>query len=286
MNIHHYTSLSSLALILKNRTIRFTRTDLLDDVQEFHLGKEWSGAMSFFVSSWSAESEENIPQWKMYGDSFKGVRLTLDGNIFSWNKISLEISRKKENGKKYGLIIRHADAPFRKEDMFGKGYILLPAYLSENEFKNKVKYVDDVQEAIDKLIVKTDNDIQTKGNSTGSVFIKSSQWVYQNEFRFALMATTGPNLIYENSPKNYEDDFLNEMKKLDEETNYLNKFKTPMLEYVDLPVSPTTFDNLHVKLGPLAPASLRIIVESLCEKYAPNAVIKESSLSGQIRGKM
>ena len=34
MKIHHYTNLESLAMILKNRTIRFNRLDKVDDLEE------------------------------------------------------------------------------------------------------------------------------------------------------------------------------------------------------------------------------------------------------------
>ena len=34
MRIYHYTNLESLALILKNKTIRFNRLDKVDDLEE------------------------------------------------------------------------------------------------------------------------------------------------------------------------------------------------------------------------------------------------------------
>ena len=36
--IHHYTTINSLALILKNKTIRFSRLDKLDDISEAKIG--------------------------------------------------------------------------------------------------------------------------------------------------------------------------------------------------------------------------------------------------------
>lgn len=38
MNIHHYTSLETLALILNHRTIRFNRLDKVDDMEEAEYG--------------------------------------------------------------------------------------------------------------------------------------------------------------------------------------------------------------------------------------------------------
>ena len=37
MKIHHYTSFETLELILKNRTIRFNRSDNVDDPNEIEL---------------------------------------------------------------------------------------------------------------------------------------------------------------------------------------------------------------------------------------------------------
>ena len=75
--IHHYTSLSSLALILKSATIRFTRVDLFDDVLEAqtHAGIDFGRRL--FASCWSTNALEDIPQWAMYGDRMGGVRLSL-----------------------------------------------------------------------------------------------------------------------------------------------------------------------------------------------------------------
>lgn len=54
MRIYHYTNIDTLALILKNRTIRFNRLDNVDDLEE---GKAESLGIKFckyiFVSCWT-----------------------------------------------------------------------------------------------------------------------------------------------------------------------------------------------------------------------------------------
>ena len=54
MRIYHYTNNDTLALILKNRTIRFNRLDNVDDLEE---GKAESLGIKFckyiFVSCWT-----------------------------------------------------------------------------------------------------------------------------------------------------------------------------------------------------------------------------------------
>ncbi|WP_395303320.1 DUF2971 domain-containing protein [Pectobacterium polonicum] len=285
MKIHHYTNLSSLALILKNKTIRFTRADLLDDIHESYLNSTWRSSMGYFISSWSIGVDESIPQWAMYGDSFKGVRLIIDDDdLFPMNKINVNLARKCENGEEYGIYINDLETPFNNADMFGEGYVLIPSLSSG--FKNPVTYVDNVKCHVDSLITRTENGMQL--NSASAAFIKSDSWKYQNEFRFSISAMDGPQLCFKESPDKYEDRLLSDIYERfsNENIGDLNKNNTPLVKYIDLRVSSTAFDSLHVQLGPLAPTSSRIIVESLCEKYAPNTVIKESNLSSQIREKM
>ena len=69
MKIHHYTSIETLALILKYKTIRFNRLDRVDDMEESMYG---SGPTKIklgqyvFVSCWTKDDLENISLWKMY----------------------------------------------------------------------------------------------------------------------------------------------------------------------------------------------------------------------------
>ena len=85
--LHHYTTVSTLALILRHQTLRFTRLDQFDDVSEGRsIGHFPLGARTF-ASCWSAAREESIPQWAMYGDGMKGIRLSLRPDPFIWHPI-------------------------------------------------------------------------------------------------------------------------------------------------------------------------------------------------------
>ena len=98
MKIHHYTSIETLELILKNRTIRFNRSDKVDDPDEIEL--EVNGlpfAKYLIVSCWSIEEEESIPQWGIYAGKSKGVRITLDSeHIFEDFIASTRVSSSKD----------------------------------------------------------------------------------------------------------------------------------------------------------------------------------------------
>ena len=76
MKIHHYTSIETLEMILKNKSIKFNRLDQVDDKAEYKydstvydtnikLGKYT------FVSCWTKSEMENIDLWNRYGKGNK-----------------------------------------------------------------------------------------------------------------------------------------------------------------------------------------------------------------------
>ena len=83
VRIYHYTSIDSLALILKNRTLRFSRLDRVDDLEEARVEQNQYDLSKFlFVSCWTENGEESIPLWKMYSGGAGGVRIGVDKEMF------------------------------------------------------------------------------------------------------------------------------------------------------------------------------------------------------------
>lgn len=70
--IHHYTNINTLALILKNKKIRFNRLDRVDDMSEAKALRGYNLSQYLFVSCWTDSEEESIPQWHMYTNSMTG----------------------------------------------------------------------------------------------------------------------------------------------------------------------------------------------------------------------
>ena len=61
MKIYQYTSIDVLKLILENKTIRFKKLDLVDDIDESDYCFEPIGfnpSKYFFVSCWTKEKHE------------------------------------------------------------------------------------------------------------------------------------------------------------------------------------------------------------------------------------
>lgn len=86
-HLYHYTTIESLALILKHRTIRFSSISNLDDLTECQTDDSDAIAHSLLVSCWTEDSFENIALWTMYSKSGVGCRIKMPINLFYDSKL-------------------------------------------------------------------------------------------------------------------------------------------------------------------------------------------------------
>jgi len=87
--IHHYTDINTLSLILKYKAIRFNRLDRVDDITEGEAFKVLKLEQFFFVSCWTYDDNESIPQWNMYTKNMDGVRISLPRELFNFKPIKV-----------------------------------------------------------------------------------------------------------------------------------------------------------------------------------------------------
>lgn len=267
MMIYHYTSIDVLALILKNKMLKFSRLDCVDDLEEGRV--ESSGiklGKHFFVSCWTENPEESIPLWKMYsGDSY-GVRIGLDKDMFKRYTVS--------SGIYNGLpVIGTVESLMPVEDIFNKKFMpfptVAPSSTEDPFFYRKVEYVDDVSKATENIvhIVSKEGNKVDMDMSLGQVGrFKHKRWSFQEETRFVISFFPF-NPLFAN-PDTVSTAALNA---------YLSGTHVDFKEYF-MHLRDDVFDNLEIVLSPMAFEGQKIIVENLCASYAPNAIIKTSSL--------
>lgn len=75
--LYHYTSIETLALILKNKTICFNNLLNVDDLEEVNTQDMGNFGKYINVSCWTEDREESIPLWNLYTPNMKGVRIGL-----------------------------------------------------------------------------------------------------------------------------------------------------------------------------------------------------------------
>lgn len=267
--IYHYTNIETLAQILKNKTLLFNRLDCVDDLEE---GSVVSSGIYvgryIFVSCWTETAEESIPLWKMYGGDKTGVRIGLKKDMFKkYHVVNPQWGGLQGYGSMYMSL---------PPDEFNKDYFVLPIQSIDNNdyFYRKVQYVDDVKEKTRNAVNLTPNNDGTYNANIAFGEIgryKHNRWRFQDESRFVLtimpinpfranqneVGTIALNACLHNKDVGFTKYFMN----LDEDV----------------------LSNIEITLSPNASDGHKILVDALVKLYAPNAVVKFSSLGRLVK---
>lgn len=270
MRIYHYTNLESLAMILKNKTIRFNRLDKVDDLEE---GNAESLGVRFckyvFVSCWTENSEESIPLWKMYGGDFGGIRISIEREMFQeYFVTNLDLGGLKTQGS----IITKIPA----QHLTHPDFWVIPIFDYDNDFFYRhVEYVDDVfqytKDCIQITNVKDDRgDMNMQMKPFGSY--KNKRWKFQDESRFVLYVLPCNPMLEGANP---------EVSSI--VTQSLLGNKSLPFTYYDMSLNKDALDKIEITLSPSASEAEKIIIQALVEKFAPNAQVNNSTLGTVVR---
>lgn len=270
MRIYHYTNIESLALILKNKTVRFNRLDRVDDYEEGNvesLGVRFSKYV--FASCWTEEPLESIPLWKMYGGDFCGLRVSMEREMFQEYTVS---------GSDFQIsgVMGNIRTKIPPKDMNNPNFFIIPILDYENDmFYRKVRYVDDVYEYT-KDAIKIDNICENRGDMKMELkpfgYYKNKRWEFQQESRFVLYVFPINLLIEGTNP---------EISSIVVQSLLNNKSLT--LNYYDMNLKEEAMDTMEITLSPSASEAQKILVQSLVDKYRPNAKVIDSSLGKLVR---
>jgi len=268
--LYHYTNLETLALILKNRTIRFNSLDKMDDLQEKETADIRNIGQFFYISSWTEDATENIPMWNMYASLNSGIRIKLRKNPFKvYENTAVDLSHvihasvtDNSDGKPLLSIIPLAE-------MFAKGFIAPQAM--ERDLLRKVEYTDDKDKLYPKMLTENGNQFVIAMGELGRY--KNLHWSFQSEWRYILnILPIDLNQPVESSMKDFQL-VANKMR-----WGIANQ---PFPHY-DMVIADDAFADMEITLSPRISAGNRIIVQALVEKYNPAAVLCDSSLLGLI----
>lgn len=270
MKIYHYTNLESLAMILKNRTIRFNRLDKVDDLEE---GNAESLGIRFckyvFVSCWTEKSEESIPLWKMYGGDSGGIRISMEREMFQEYFISdLDFVGLKSQGS---IITKIPPQSLTHPDFW-----ILPILDYNNDlFYRHIEYVDDVFKYTKDCIQITNikdgrGDMNMQMKPFG--YYKNKRWAFQDETRFVLYILPCNPMLEGANP---------EVSSIVMQSLLGNK--SLLFTYYDMHIKDEIIDKIDITLSPSATEAEETIVRALIDKYAPNAKVNNSSLGKVVR---
>ncbi len=256
--IHHYTSIASLASILRHRTIRFGRLDTLDDTEEAQEIGGFNFGRLLFASCWVEKEEEDIAQWAMYGNAMKGVRISLPRQPFA-------------------CVPRISDPHSVMSEKSHQGYLIVPNQIdSAEEFLSRVSYVDDVAKEYSKRVTTPAPDsIKINGSGTALATFKNKAWEFQQEVRFILFAVRGPS-----GWKNQKE-WAAMFADITKDADWMKQ--GPENKFIDRELAPDALDRGEIMLGPLANDADRLVVDALVATLAPGLTVRDSRLKGLIR---
>lgn len=267
--LFHYTNIESLALILKNRTIRFNSLDNVDDLQENMTADIQNAGQFIYVSCWTDRSNENIALWKQYTNHDTGVRIELPKHPFKKYDSTqyIDIIKKSTNLNVISndtliTIIDFKDMLNRNYSTFTIGEIpLIPIEYSENQDKVIPKMVENSKERINIFMERIGK-------------CKDEAWKYQYEWRYIIQFV----------PINFLEGIKNSCEKFAEIfNNIVNGTAEQPFKYYDFVINDSAFEQMKITLSPTITAGNEELIRCFVERYNPKAEIYDSKFKGLIR---
>jgi len=255
--LYHYTSISSLGLILKNRTLKFNSLLNMDDLEEAKANDLKEYGKYCFVSSWTDSDEEKISLWSMYTYNMSGVRIKM-------HKLPFETYTYKIN--KPGLDITSIDN-FFPEHFWGMDKCV-PIYYPNEKFVERIEYTDDEKLIYPDLLKYNKETDQTTLALNLLGKYKRKEWNFQDEIRYKI-------IFFPFTLKECYD---------------LEIAKRNISQQIDLPfdscflqIKDEYFNEVEITKGPKMNNGDSEILDLIVNTYCPTAKISESKFKNKIR---
>jgi len=270
--LYHYTSLETLALILKNKTISFNNLLNVDDIEEAETEDMGKFGRFVYVSCWTEDNVESIPLWNLYTPDMHGVRLRLPKFPFkkySYNAGQFHFSQDVEtyiniesiyNENKASIV---ANQPSLIEvEYTDNKKLLFPKVKTESCENGFQKYTNakDISEV-------TGIELSYFFEELGK--FKHENWQFQKERRYLLTST--PKGLRESTPPSFEKqkEFIRRIE---------NENLKPPYQNIFLNLDENAIEHLEVVFGPKMSEAEKILAISLLKQYAPITLYRDSSL--------
>ena len=266
--LFHYTNIDTLALILKNKTIRLMPLCGLDDPQENQTQDMYNFGRFFFASCWTDDEQESIPMWRMYTNPEAGVRISLPANPFR---------RYQYTQEEFASIARvPADhiggdetiTTFLPAEDLAKG-MFSTAFLSGDKVLTKIEYTDDASKLMPEILKVGDESISLNWSTFG--VCKNTGWAFQREWRYLLNISSL--------------DAFGDLSTLGERMaqmaqGIIDGTAPAPCEWYDLHIADEAFAQIEITASPKMSAGNRMLLELLLDACGLSGRNKRSQLEG------
>ena len=273
--LYYYTDIDTLALILKNHTIRLNSLDKMDDKQE-QMSKDKQNFGKFvFISSWTEDEVESIPMWRMYTPKGRGVRVTLKTNPFKNYEIDPDVF-----AKALGITNVSGDGASNFKLVIPTEHYVNDIFTvfnySENNQLVKIVYTDDERLLNPTLLLSDQKGTSIEIGKLG--LYKNTYWSFQKEWRYRLLFSPIP--LKSTLLKGLSGDY-SELAKFAQMS--LNGTASLPFNYYDLYIRDDCYADMSIVLSPDITESARMFANMLVEKYNPQCTIEQSVLTNLIQ---
>ena len=286
--LYHYTTVDTLELILKNKTIRFNPlTNMDDNLEQWSAHGKQEGS-HVFISSWT-ESEDEIPDmWKQYcrPSPERGVRIRMVKNPFSVENNHLPYGIKEATAEWISIVNGFIEHTLHEEVKSYDDYVrLFPEALDRdkgakeklkrlhekishskvecfpknvNNLLHKVEYTDDRAKIFPTMYYDYMGEHFEMYDQYG--VYKDTSWDWQKEWRYRLhfrMLTPG---IRHND-------------------GTIDLYPLPF-DYYDLILDDEKIKDMQIMLSPVISEEAKTKVEQIVKEYNPSAEVVFSNLDG------
>lgn len=266
--LYHYASLDTLALILRNRTIRFSRLDKVDDPQEQRSADSRNLGRMKLVSCWTSANEESIPMWREYAGAECGVRIQMKSYPFKQYSVSSESLGTLSSEAVLNALGGSFDGlHLPLEDFWDRNYYFFETP-HKIEMLHEVEYTNDESLLFPKVIKLFENGgLVADLNALG--VHKTTAWSYQKEWRYILTAVPiGIDSVINGR--------LDQIVRANDVM--LDKCDPGIPPYYDLAISDEAFSSMKIVSSPKMTPGNRVILDALVEKYAPGIEVADSAI--------
>lgn len=255
--LYHYTSLSSLGLILKNKTLRFNSLKNMDDLEEFKANDLKEYGKYCFISSWTDIAEEKLSLWSMYTGNMTGVRIKL-------HKLPFETYTYRIKNNQIDIEMKDGFLPQHFFDFENP----IPSVFKTEGFILRVEYTEDESLIYPNLLEYNSATNETKLKLPLLGKYKRKEWYFQDEVRYKI--TYFPFTIHDKDNMDIIKQNIVRQKSLPFKDRYLN-------------IKHEFLNEIEIIKGPKMSFGDSEILDLLVEKYCPTARIIESKFKDKIR---
>ena len=256
--LYHYTSVEALEKILNSESMMYRSFEAMDDPDESQSADMGDVGRYCFVSCWTAEREESIPQWSMYGHTDKGsmdgVRIGLPPFPFRrYTFPIMSIDNAKPLESYVDLATRNAE---------GKGVVIADSVeLIQIDYTEKEELLYPKVRVENTTIDRDDNGIRKETKAIRYSFrhagaFKRKCWAFQREWRYRLLVA--PWTYDELRSCNSANDHLKLIGRIDQGNPLPQKE-----ERMYLKLDSKTLSHIEVLMGPKIDNENRCLVQHL-----------------------